>query len=64
MNNTAEELWGLPTLQERRCCDCKVDTGYVRVWICRSGWGITVEELVDGHWRTVECSDSAQANLG
>ena len=41
----AESLKDLPTLHQGQCCDCKVDSGGVRVWLCRGGGGVTVEQF-------------------
>ncbi len=59
---TASELRELPTLATGQADSLKVDTGAHRVWICRVGIedgmpyddGVTVEELQDGRWVTVE----------
>lgn len=34
---TADEIRDLPTLCVGQCCNLKVDTGAVRVWLCRCG---------------------------
>ena len=33
----------LPTLAVGQCCSLKIDTFPVRVWLCRSGQGVTIE---------------------
>lgn len=53
---TAEELEDRATIHQGQCCDCKVDTGEIRVWVCRVEGGVTIEKYFPdkGHWRTVE----------
>lgn len=53
MKWSASELRALPTLHQGQCCDCKVDSGGVRVWLCRVAGGVTVEQLTAGRWYTV-----------
>ncbi len=50
---SAEELAGMPTLSAGHCCNLKVDTGGLRVWLCRVGGGVTVEKYADGRWSNV-----------
>lgn len=45
-----ELLAEMPTLYQGQCCDCKVDTGEMRVWLCRVEGGVSVERLRDGRW--------------
>ena len=54
------DLEGLPTLHQGQCCDCKIDTGNVRVWLCRVAGGVTIENCLNGRWVTVagDCSDT------
>ena len=40
-----DTLTSYPTLHTGQCCDCKVDTGTTRIWLCRVAGGITMEEL-------------------
>lgn len=54
MNYTAEAFENLPTLYEGQCCNCKIDTGELRVWVCRVAGGVTVEKLINGRWTIVE----------
>jgi hypothetical protein len=51
----ADSLKELPTLHAGQCCSCKVDTGDVRVWVCRVAGGVTVEQYNQrlGRWETV-----------
>jgi len=48
------ELKDKPTLHQGQCCDCKIDTRDMRVWLCRVGGGVTIERLRDGAWVTVD----------
>lgn len=45
-----EDLKVLPTIHRGQCCDCKIDTGSVRVWLCRVEGGITIENYLNGRW--------------
>lgn len=58
-----EALKELPTLRQGHCCNLKVDTPTVRVWVCRVGGGVTVEQYTqrDG-WRRVagDCMDGGE----
>jgi len=54
----------LPTLHQGQCCDCKVDTGTMRVWLCRVANGVTIEQYKPdegpfGRWEKVSgtCQD-------
>jgi len=54
----AKALKDLPTLFQGQCCSCKVDTGTIRVWLCRIGGGVTVEQFKPdegrlGRWEKV-----------
>lgn len=53
------DLQNLPTLHQGQCCDCKIDTGSVRVWLCRVAGGVTIENYLNGRWVTVsgDCND-------
>lgn len=48
------ELRDLPTLCVGQCCSLKIDTGNMRVWLCRVGGGVTIERYRNGRWDTVE----------
>ena len=50
---TAAELEDLPTLCVGQCCSLKVDTGNMRVWLCRVARGVTIERYRDNRWITV-----------
>lgn len=52
------ELRELPTLYRGQCCDCKVDSGGLRVWVCRGAGGVTVEQYDSdrGRWEWVSGS--------
>lgn len=58
---TADEIRDLPTLATGQADNLKIDTGEMRVWLCRCGIAdgmseedmITIEELQDGCWITV-----------
>ena len=54
-NWSTTELSRLPTLHQGQCCDCKVDAGGIRVWICRVGGGVTIEQYKarTGRWEIV-----------
>ena len=55
---TAGELEDMPTLSSGQFDNLKVDTGELRVWLCRCGVAdglpydnmVTVERLRDGRW--------------
>lgn len=53
---TPAELKDLPTLHVGQCCSCKIDTGTMRVWLCRVGGGVTIERCLNGKWTTVHGS--------
>ena len=53
LNFDKTALKGMPTIHQGQCCDCKQDTGSIRVWICRVGGGVTIEQLIDGRWEIV-----------
>ncbi len=55
MRWNADALREMPTLHTGQCCSCKVDTGNVRVWVCRVAGGVTVEQYQPdtGRWETV-----------
>jgi hypothetical protein len=50
-----EMLRALPTLHQGQCCDCKIDSNGLRVWICRVAGGVTVEQYdtKTGRWNVV-----------
>lgn len=50
---TPAELAKLPTIHQGQCCDCKIDTGDRRVWLCRVEGGVTIERLTKDGWVTV-----------
>lgn len=54
--HTPDEIRDLPTLSVGQCCSLKVDTGEIRVWLCRVAGGVTIERCRDGRWSTVEGS--------
>ena len=60
MNFDKVELESMPTLSVGQCCSLKVETENVRVWICRVGGGVSVEQCIGGRWKTVAggCIDS------
>lgn len=51
----ASVLRELPTIHQGLCCDCKVDSSGVRVWLCRVGGGVTIEQyhINSGRWDRV-----------
>jgi len=51
---TRDMLEDEPTLYTGQCCNCKVDTGLMRVWLCRVGGGVTIETLIDGRWEITD----------
>ena len=55
MSWDVDELKDRPTIYKGQCCDCKIDAGGVRVWLCRVGGGVTVEQYngKTGRWETV-----------
>jgi|GEM_PF-2141064 len=57
-----EELQDLPTIHQGHCCDCKIDTGDMRVWLCRVGGGVTIERYDGRRWNTVEGSCTTLTN--
>ena len=47
-------LKALPTRFQGQCCDCKVNANGVRVWLCRVGGGVSIEQYQrDGGWHKV-----------
>lgn len=36
------------------CRSLKIDTGTMRVWLCRVGDGVSVERYRDGRWTVVD----------
>lgn len=66
MQFSAKELSGLPTIHQGQCCDCKVDTAGLRVWVCRVAGGVTVEQYkpTTGRWEIVaggcDCVDDLE----
>jgi hypothetical protein len=58
----AKALKDMPTIHQGQCCDCKVDSGGIRVWLCRVGGGVTVEQYKpeSGRWESV--SGGCQGN--
>lgn len=50
-----EELKKLPTLHQGQCCDCKIDAGGVRIWVCRVAGGVSMEQYQpkSGRWVVV-----------
>jgi hypothetical protein len=46
------------TLATGQCCDLKVDTGQMRVWLCRVEGGVTTERLRGGRWEITDGSCS------
>ena len=55
---SAEALRQNKTLHQGQCCDCKIDSKGVRVWVCRVGGGVTVEQYkpLTRRWEVVEGS--------
>ena len=62
---SARDLEDLPTIHQGQCCDCKVDSGGIRVWLCRVGGGVTIEQYksATGRWEIVSgsCDASEEA---
>ncbi len=60
-----EELADLPTLCVGQCCSLKIDTGEMRVWLCRVAGGVTIERYRGGRWETVAggCYDTGGAGI-
>jgi hypothetical protein len=56
---TPSELAELPTLSTGQCCSLKIDTGSMRVWLCRVAGGVTIQRLRGGRWSTAQgsCTD-------
>jgi len=50
-----ESLKDLPTIHQGQCCNCKIDTGNIRIWLCRGGNGISIEQYQpkSGRWVTI-----------
>lgn len=46
----ATDMVPYATLATERCCHLKLDTGDVRVFLCRIGGGVTVKRLDNGRW--------------
>lgn len=57
------DLEGRPTLHQGQCCDCKIDSGGVRVWLCRVGGGVTIENCLNGRWIVIagDCYDTGES---
>lgn len=57
---TPEELREMPDLCIAQCCTLKVDTGDMRVWLCRVSGGVTIERLKGGRWVKVagDCTNT------
>lgn len=55
-----KHLESMPTIHSSQCCNCKIDTGDTRVWVCRVGGGVTVEQLIGGRWEIIEGSCTSQ----
>lgn len=53
---TAAELVELPTLKRAQCCSLKVDTGNMRVWLCRVTRGVAIERYRNGRWEVTQGS--------
>lgn len=52
---TPAELRNLRTLSTGACCDLKIDRRTERVWLCRSGGGVSIERKArDGRWYVSE----------
>jgi hypothetical protein len=60
------ELAELPTLCTGQCCSLKIDTGNMRVWLCRVAGGVTIERYSPtmGAWATVagNCNDTGEVS--
>jgi hypothetical protein len=56
------DIRNMPTLCKGQCCSLKIDQGGRRVWLCRVGGGVTVENLVNGRWIIVagDCSQTEE----
>lgn len=50
------DLEDMPTLCVGQCCSLKIDGPRVRVWLCRSGGGVSIERYdpQTERWRKVE----------
>lgn len=44
MNWDIDALKRMPTLAKSVCADLKVETPALRVWLCRAGGGVTIEQ--------------------
>lgn len=53
---TADALAKSPTLHEGHCCNLKLETSDMRVWLCRVERGVTIERLVGGRWKVTDGS--------
>lgn len=51
---TPPRIEALPTLCTGQCCSLKLDDGRHRVWLCRVGGGVSVEQLQNGRWVIVD----------
>lgn len=63
MNTTwdVKSLKDLDTIHQGQCCNCKIDTGDIRVWICRVAGGVTIEQYQDGKW--IKISGSCNGSM-
>jgi hypothetical protein len=67
---TAKDLEAMPTLSASQFDDLKIDTGALRVWLCRCGLedgaefekGITIEILSKGRWNTIKTYEGANGH--
>lgn len=50
----ATNLVPYAVLARGQCCNLKLQDSQHRVWLCRTGGGVTVESLVDGKWRVYD----------
>lgn len=57
---TPAELKDLPTIFQGQCCDCKIATKDMRVWLCRVAGGVTIERYRNNRWDIVHgnCTDT------
>ena len=47
------ELREMETIFQGQCCDCKINEGNLRVWLCRVEGGVTIEKYDGYRWNTV-----------
>jgi hypothetical protein len=61
MSYKAKDLKTLPTISAAHCCNLKVHDDGLRVWLCREGGGVSVEQYDERRGRWVVTDGSCYA---